>query len=105
MVQKLKLLTRSSVSDDDLFRNMCAVKCVCRLADVEHDVVGNVDDGVDGTQAGLHQSGLHPDRRFLLRVYVFDFQSGVARALVRSLNLNRELRKSLYCVDCIRQRL
>ena len=57
------------------------------LAVFEHDVVGDVDDVVDGAHTAVAQSLAHPARR-RSDLDVFHHARGVARAEVAVLNVN-----------------
>ena len=72
-VQGLNLLARVRSADDDgggfladarrPGREQIIIERVERLAQLQHDIVGYVDDVVDRTHSGLRQTFLHPGRR------------------------------------------
>ena len=61
------------------------IKGVHRLAVLEHDVVGDIDNVVDRADAGIAQPLLHPGRGGG-DLHVFDHAGGVARAELRRLD-------------------
>ena len=86
LVQGGDLLTILGAADDDLaaFQRV-HIEGVHRLADLQHDVVGDVNDVGDAAQAAQGQLALHPARRGA-GGDVADIVADVARAEVRGLD-------------------
>ena len=62
VVQRDQLLARVGAADDDAAGQLVQVVAVDRLAELEHHVVGDVDDERDRADAGELEPGDHPRR-------------------------------------------
>ena len=90
-VQSLDGLAVAGTADNDAaVRQALVVECVHRLAVLEHNVVGNINNVVDRTNAAGVQTLTHPRRR-RLDLDILDNAGGVARAQVGVLDLDRHI--------------
>ena len=90
-VQCLDGLAGAGVADNDLVAlDILDVKGVHRLAVLEHDVVGDVDDVVDRAHAAGAQTLAHPARG-RADLDIFDDSGHIALAELLVLHLNREI--------------
>jgi hypothetical protein len=62
-VEQHELLSRARVAHDDGALQLVEVEGMHRLAQLEHDVVGHVDDGLQRADPGTPQALAHPERR------------------------------------------
>jgi hypothetical protein len=79
-VQQRQRLAVTREADDDVALEQPVVVRVQRLAQLEHHVVGDVDDGRDGAHPRALDALLHPRRRRRARVDAFDDARGEPRA-------------------------
>ena len=87
-VQQNQLFILLGVADNDVGTiHVGAVEAMGRLTNCHHDIVGDVDDGVDRTHSPIGNCSLQPCRRRFV-IYVLNFDSGVSRAFVRSFHVD-----------------
>ena len=90
IVQKKELLSFLCPADNDVAGNIVGVKRMGRVARCQHDVVGNVDQGVDRAHANLPDPALHLIGR---RLYADagHLHADVAGAPLRIVDLHMEV--------------
>ena len=76
---------------DDALPHLRRVEGVYGLAGLQHDVVGSIDDGVDGPHAGGVDATPHPERRLLSGRQVGDAPQVVPRAEIPGLDPQPEV--------------
>jgi len=81
-------LTVSAHGGDPYRLDLAAVECVGGLADLEHDVVGEVDEEVVGALTQGMQTPLDAQRRGH-RTQIVQLDAGVARAALEVVDLDR----------------
>ena len=84
------LAVTGAADNDAAVGQALVVECVHRLAVLEHDVVGDINDIVDRADAAGVQTLAHPSRG-RLDLDVLDNAGGVARAQVGVLDLDRHI--------------
>ncbi len=84
------LARRGTADDQPAAADLAGVERVQRLPVGEHDVVGHVDDVVDGPHAGVREARLEP-RRGVPDAHAPDHGGAVARAQLRSGDLDRDV--------------
>ena len=92
LIERCDLLAVLSAADEDLAAiQRVHVKGMHRLADLQHDIVGDIDYIVDAAQAAQGQLTAHPARG-LARCDVAHIVADVARAEILRLNADGEAR-------------
>ena len=79
-VEQSQRFARPRASHDDAAVDLAPVIGMHRLAELEHDVVRDVDDRADRTQPGASQALAHPERRLRTGVQPADHARGEAHA-------------------------
>ena len=77
---------------DDGAGHFRVVERVQRLAELDHDVVGDVDDRADRTQARTAQTLGEPERRLCAGIDAFDHAAEITRAIGTGIEADRALR-------------
>ena len=82
-VQERESFTVTSVPDPDSGVEPCTVECMHRLSQLQHDVVGDVDDGGQRPHAAAPQALGHPPGGSGRRIDASDDAADVARTTLR----------------------
>ncbi|VFB22440.1 Uncharacterised protein [Pseudomonas fragi] len=88
-VEQYQLLVFFSHAYTNAAIDLGKVERVQRLTQFQHDIVGNVDSGIDAAHVSATQALNHPQRRWPGQVDIADHTAQVARASSRCQHFNR----------------
>ena len=88
-VEQYQLLAFFSHAYTNAAIDLGKVERVQRLTQFQHDIVGNVDSGIDAAHVSATQALNHPQRRWPGQVDIADHTAQVARASSRCQHFNR----------------
>ncbi len=99
-VEKLQALAGTGIAHLDMLTQSTQVVGVQRLAQLEHHVVGDVDNGADRAQSRAAQALAHPERRASRRIDTLYDATRETRATGRRFESHRK-----FLARCLRHRL
>ena len=91
-IQQGQFFTCRRHANSDAALNLTQVKSMHRLTQLNHDIIGNINQWTDRAAAATTQLFLHPQRGFCFGIDIFDDSAGIARTGFFGFNMD---------IDCI----